>query len=62
MGNMVTFYNCCSYQAIIDRNLELGRTVEKASKMSGKGNYFYKLLSLILISRAENRNICNICT
>ena len=32
MENMVTFQNCCSSQAITDRNLKLGRAEEKASK------------------------------
>ena len=32
MENMVTFLKCCSSQAITDRNLKLGRDVEKASK------------------------------
>ena len=32
MENMVTFQNCCSSQAITDRNLKLGRVMEKASK------------------------------
>ena len=32
MENTVMFSNCCSSQAITDRNLKLGRVVEKASK------------------------------
>ena len=32
MENMVTFRNCCSSQAMTDRNLKLGRVAETASK------------------------------
>ena len=32
LENKVAFYNCCSSQAITDRNLKLGRVVENASK------------------------------
>ena len=32
MEIMITFQTCCSSQALTDRNLNLGRTVEKASK------------------------------
>ena len=32
MENMITFENCCSYQVMIDRNLELAGAAEKALK------------------------------
>ena len=31
---MATYYDCCSFQAIIGRNVKLGRVVEEASKES----------------------------
>ena len=50
MENMVTFKNCYSSQAITDRNLKLGRAVEKC-RSDRKVNCFYQFLSLTLIFR-----------
>ena len=51
LENIVVFQNCCSSQAITDRNLKLGRALEKKHQSDGKVNYFYQFLSLTLIFR-----------
>ena len=65
--NMVTFQNCRSSQAIMDKNLKLGRIVEKSLKVLEKS---------IILSISEfnshlffgggggegNRKICNMRT
>ena len=48
MENTVTFCNCCSPQAMADRNLKLSRIVKNPQSV-GNANYFNQYLCLALI-------------
>ena len=50
MENMVTLWNCCSSQAITEKNPKLGNAVEKALKKWKNELYFYQFLRLTAIS------------
>ena len=62
MEDMVTFENCCSSQAITDRNLKLGRAAERASKR-WKSELFLSISEFNShFQWGENRKICKIWT
>ena len=62
MEKMVKFQICCSFQAIADRSLKLGRAVLKALKWS-KSELFLSISEFNShFQLDENRKICKIRT